>query len=323
MENATPIKSNNPAPTVEQINSDRITQLANKYWAPHTTNKHLAFDSQVVDDIYVQEICASKFSVRRIMMLEFSQYLENFLWPNYKAESATREHTMSIVVMVNEKFRERVQVWEAFEKNSTEFAGFFQKVLEACLEKSIMDFNLKEQTALIVFLNHCFNSMEVTLVREEAKRLVSLSMWISLQQGRRELEFRKYPKWRKYWKIIRKKDNPTYKEKLEWERKFLHKLMIKFMTILETIPAEGPVLPDKVRYCERFLELVIDLEALLPTRRFFNTVMDDNHLVVRCQLSNLLHRPEGSLFGQVSCRRILNNLIYSIELNIQLNIKRI
>ncbi|XP_035724204.1 RNA helicase aquarius-like isoform X1 [Vespa mandarinia] len=298
-QNGPPIKSNNPAPTVEQINADKITQLANKYWAPHTTDIHLSFNSQIVDDIYIQEICASKFSIRRIMMLEFSQYLENFLWPNYHVETATRAHTMSIVVMVNEKFRERVQVWEAFEKNPTQFAGFFQKVLEACLEESIMDFDLKEQTALIVFLNHCFNSMEVPLVREEVKRLVSLSMWISLQEGRRELEFKKYPKWRKYWKVIRKKDNPELKEKLEWERKFLHRLMIKFMTILETIPLEEPVFPDKIRYCERFLELIIDLEALLPTRRFFNTVMDDCHLVVRCQLSNLLHRLEGGLFGQL------------------------
>ncbi|KAK2580206.1 hypothetical protein KPH14_012466 [Odynerus spinipes] len=276
MENlsAPPIKSNNPAPTVEQINADKITQLANKYWAPHTTDIHLPFNPQIVDDIYVQEICASKFSIRRIMMLEFSQYLENFLWPNYNVETATRAHTMSIVVMVNEKFRERVQVWEAFEKNPTHFAGFFQKVLEACLEDSIMDFDLKEQTALIVFLNHCFNSMEVPLVREEVKRLVSLSMWISLQEGRRELEFKKYPKWRKYWKKV----------------------------IVARVPDKkrGPVFPDKIRYCERFLELVIDLEALLPTRRFFNTVMDDCHLVVRCQLSNLLHRPEGGLFGQVS-----------------------
>ncbi|KAL2712688.1 intron-binding protein aquarius [Vespula squamosa] len=300
-----PIKSNNPAPTVEQINADKITQLANKYWAPHTTDIHLAFNSQIVDDIYIQEICASKFSIRRIMMLEFSQYLENFLWPNYHVETATHAHTMSIVVMVNEKFRERVQVWEAFEKNHIHFAGFFQKVLEACLEESIMDFDLKEQTALIVFLNHCFNSMEVPLVREEVKRLVSLSMWISLQEGRKELEFKKYPKWRKYWKVIRKKDNPELKEKLEWERKFLHRLMIKFMTILETIPLEEPVFPDKIRYCERFLELIIDLEALLPTRRFFNTVMDDCHLVVRCQLSNLLHRPEGGLFGQVSFKNII------------------
>ncbi|XP_033355690.1 RNA helicase aquarius [Bombus vosnesenskii] len=298
-QNAMTVKSNNPAPTVEQINADRITQLANKYWAPHTMDSHLPFSSQIVEDIYIQEICASKFSIRRIMMLEFSQYLENFLWPYYNTKIATRAHTMSIVVMVNEKFRERVQVWKVFEKLPEYFSEFFQKVLETCLEDSIMDFDLKEQTALIVFLNHCFNSMEVLLVREEVKRLVSLSMWISLQQGRRELEFRKYPKWRKYWKVIMKKDNPECKEKLEWERKFLHRLMIKFMTILETVPEEGPLLPDKVRYCERFLELVIDLEALLPTRRFFNTVMDDCHLVVRCQLSNLLHRPEGELFGQL------------------------
>ncbi|OXU23077.1 hypothetical protein TSAR_003253, partial [Trichomalopsis sarcophagae] len=299
MEVLPPIKINNPAPTVEQINADRITQLANKYWAPQTSDSHQAFSAQIVDDIYIEEICVSKFSIRRIMMLEFSQYLEKYLWPNYNAEVATRAHTMSIVVMVNEKFRERVQVWEAFEKLPNQFPGFFKHVLEACLEDSIQDYDLKEQTALVVFLNHCFNSMEVALVREQVKRLVSLSMWISLQQGRRELEFKKIPKWKKYYKAILKKDKPEDKEKLEWERKFLHRLMIKFMSVLETITLEDYVNPDKVHYCERFLELMIDLEALLPTRRFFNTVMDDCHLVVRCQLSNLLQRPEGGLFGQL------------------------
>ncbi|XP_046750844.1 RNA helicase aquarius isoform X2 [Diprion similis] len=233
------------------------------------------------------------------MMLEFSQYLENYLWPNYTTGETSHSHMMSIVVMLNEKFRERVQVWEAFSKNPQHFPGFFQQVLEACLNESTMDFDLKEQTALIVFLNHCFNSMEVALVRNEVKRLVSLSMWVSLQQGRREFEFRKFPKWRKYWKIIQKKDKPEIREKLDWERRFLQRLMVKFMTILETIPLEGVIFPDKIHYCERFLELVIDLEALLPTRRFFNTVMDDSHLVVRCQLSNLVQRPEGGLFNQL------------------------
>jgi len=45
------------------------------------------------------------------MLLEFSQYLENYLWPNYSAD-ATDAHLLSIVVMVNEKFRERVPAWE-------------------------------------------------------------------------------------------------------------------------------------------------------------------------------------------------------------------
>lgn len=44
-------------------------------------------------------------------MLEFSQYLENYLWPNFTQQS-TFAHTMSIVSMLNEKFRERVPAWE-------------------------------------------------------------------------------------------------------------------------------------------------------------------------------------------------------------------
>lgn len=54
----------------------------------------------------------SSFAVRRIMMLEFSQYLENYLWPYYEGGKATHAHMMSIVVMINEKFRERVQAWQ-------------------------------------------------------------------------------------------------------------------------------------------------------------------------------------------------------------------
>jgi hypothetical protein len=50
--------------------------------------------------------------VRRIMMLEFSQYVENFLWPNFDPSTKSLAHIMSIVVMINEKFRERVPAWE-------------------------------------------------------------------------------------------------------------------------------------------------------------------------------------------------------------------
>lgn len=62
----------------------------------------------------------------------------------------------------------------------------------------------------------------------------------------------------------------------------------------------GDIDVEAVHYCERFLELLIDLEALLPTRRFFNVVMDDCHLVTRCHLSMLNQRTEGKLFSQVS-----------------------
>lgn len=288
-----------PLPTVSQINADRITQLANHYWSPQTKLNHLPYDASIVESIYLAEILGSNFSVRRIMMLEFSQYLENYLWPYYETGKATHAHMMSIIVMINEKFRERVPAWQAFLTKPDHFPGFFEQVLRASIAEDQTSANMREQTALLLFLNHCFGSMEVQLCRDQVKRLVSLSMWISLQEGRRNQEFKNVPKWRKYWRAIQKKDKPELLDKLNWERHYLQRLMIKFMRILENIPETGDVDPQSIRYCERFLELMIDLEALLPTRRFFNTVMDDCHLVVRCQMAPLTRRPEGQLFDQL------------------------
>ena len=36
-----------PAPTVQQIQSDYVTQLANQYWAPYSTMPKLAFNPKV------------------------------------------------------------------------------------------------------------------------------------------------------------------------------------------------------------------------------------------------------------------------------------
>lgn len=235
-------------------------------------------------------------------MLEFSQYLERYLWPNFDADTATHAHIMSIAIMLNEKFREKVHVWPVFEQIKTEqFPKFFRKVMNACLERTTQSpEHMREQAALILLLNHFFNSMEVELCRNEVKKLVSLSMWSCLQPKRRDREFQNIPEWKKIWKKLRKRDKPETLEVLEYERHFLQNLIVKFFEVLEGIPEEGTILPETVKYCERFLEFVIDIEALLPTRRFFNTVLDDAHLVVRCQLSNLVNREEGKLFLQVS-----------------------
>lgn len=61
----------------------------------------------------------------------------------------------------------------------------------------------------------------------------------------------------------------------------------------------GKLCVDYLNYCERFLELLIDLETSLPTRRFFHVVLDDVHLIDRCYLASLSKRDEGHLFKQV------------------------
>jgi hypothetical protein len=57
---------------------------------------------------------------------------------------------------------------------------------------------------------------------------------------------------------------------LKKERNFLRNLIDKFFNVLNRADSE-----ESIAYCENFLMLMIDLEALLPTRRFFNTVLDD------------------------------------------------
>lgn len=166
------------------------------------------------------------------MILEFSRYLENYLWPNF-TEKSTSAHVMSIVFLLNEKFRERIEVWKVFDMSPENFALLFNEVLQKCLEK--IDIKkatfsiIREQTALLVFLNHCFSSMEVELCREQAKKLVSLSMWSCLQPKRRDQELTAIPDWKKFWKKLQKRDKPELKEKLEWERHFLQVSMETFV----------------------------------------------------------------------------------------------
>ncbi|OTF73724.1 intron-binding protein aquarius-like protein [Euroglyphus maynei] len=57
---------------------------------------------------------------------------------------------------------------------------------------------------------------------------------------------------------------------------------------------------DLVRFSERFIEFLIDIESLLPTRRFFNAIIDDLHVITVSRLSILAQRPkEGRLFNQL------------------------
>lgn len=288
------------APTIAQIKSDKLTLLANQYWSPHEVDDHAPFNPDIIVDVYRNDIIGSQSRMRNIILLEFSQYLENYLWPNFNVETSSLEHVMSIVFMCNEKFRERVDAWVTFKKLPQQFPAFFQKVLNLCLvDEEFTPIVAKQQTALILFLNHTFNSMEVELCRNQTKKLVSLGMWECLQPKRREAELAATPQWKKFWKKLQKKEKPEQRAQMQFERFFLQRLMVKFIQVLESIPQEGFVHIDSVRYCERFLEFVIDLEALLPTRRFFNTVLDDCHLVVRCALAPLVRREEGQLFLQL------------------------
>ncbi|KAK3865594.1 hypothetical protein Pcinc_028805 [Petrolisthes cinctipes] len=286
--------------TVDQISADRVTFLAQQYWSPDTRDSHLPYDPQVIEDVYQSEVRATDFSTRRIVVLELSQYLENYVWPNY-SDKASPAHLMSVVILVNEKFRERVPAWDSFVKHPSPFADFLRQLMKACLDTTIT-FSQKEHTHMIVFLNHLYNSIETDLIRNGISHTVSYNILECLSEGQLQNVLKEFPNWAKALKRTtrhRKKLSGVELQNFDFDTRFLYSLMQQFIIKLSNIPAEEKVNDDEVHYCERFLELMIDLESQLPTRRFFNTLLHSCNLLVKCQLSTLAARNEGKLFSQL------------------------
>ncbi|CAF4191541.1 unnamed protein product, partial [Rotaria sordida] len=132
---------------------------------------------------------------------------------------------------------------------------------------------------------------ELDVIRSQIQKIVGLTIWTNLTPERREYEFEKTPKFRKLWKLICKKDEKLENEELQttiFERTFLRKLAEKFLQLIENIQSinntdQYPF--ETVIYTERFLELFTDIIVQLPTRRFFNIVLDNINFVIRCFLS--------------------------------------
>lgn len=96
--------------TLVEIQRDRLTKIAATNWlktAGSETPSDRKFDPELVKEIYESELLVSDgrktVPLQRVMILEVSQYLENYLWPNFDPETATFEHVMSMILMVNEK----------------------------------------------------------------------------------------------------------------------------------------------------------------------------------------------------------------------------
>uniref|UniRef100_A0A0K0D9B0 Intron-binding protein aquarius n=1 Tax=Angiostrongylus cantonensis TaxID=6313 RepID=A0A0K0D9B0_ANGCA len=243
------------------------------------------------------------FNPRKIIMLEFSQYLECYLWPNY-TEKASTAHVLSIVVMLNEKFRERIDAWQCFVNKPEHFASFIHRVLELSLDEN--DRSNAEQCAIVTFLVNSFNSVEVDIVREQMNKLTHMSIWMNVLPSQRDDLIAGSKKLRKYWAKLSQKiaaeDAEDSKESrlAKFQRNYLWNLIARFKRTLDRVDDDSKEVDiEDIRYCERFIELVIDLEALLPTRRFFNALVHSSKLITHCVLSKLISSEAGSLFCQL------------------------
>jgi intron-binding protein aquarius len=90
---------------------DALKQLAEDYWLPTASKAHEKFSVEILEAVY-KELYDGAFPQRKVVFLEFSQYLEFFLWKNYSPQNTSKFYVLSIIIMVNEKFREKIPAWQ-------------------------------------------------------------------------------------------------------------------------------------------------------------------------------------------------------------------
>ncbi|KAI8975029.1 P-loop containing nucleoside triphosphate hydrolase protein [Mycotypha africana] len=296
--------------SLKEIQSDNISKLAEK----HFKSK---FDSNVVESIYQNELEATNFNTSKILLLEFYRYLEEYLWPFYSEKSSTN-HVISICLIVNEKARQNIPRWDAFANDPERFSAFFKRVTHMILEMNDNSsrFVLKQ---LLTFMVYCFESFENDMVRAECLKLVTIGIWEYLAYGeeRRTELFQQYPALRKLWNSNNKKianADEAGKLQLQFEKSWLSNLLKKYVELIYKIPANGEVSEEIIQLCERYLELFIGLEAQLPTRRFFNMLVEDHQIIVLTEMAPFMQRDDSRQFELL--KKLLSSLAFYAKFEI-------
>ncbi|XP_041993479.1 RNA helicase aquarius-like [Salvia splendens] len=307
--------------TLSEIQRDRLTRIAAENWMKTADSAPTKpFSPDLVKEIYSTELTVKggrkPVPLQRVMILEVSQYLENYLLPNFNPETASFEHVMSMILMVNEKFRENVAAWICFYERKDMFKSFLERVLRLKEGRSL---TVSEKTNYLLFMINAFQSLEDEVVSERIMRLASLECWHSLSYGRFQMELclneNLIKKWRRIAKRARDgtKQGGTFDPTTMLEANFLRNLIEEFLEVLDSevfssIPNEDndPVAHGSeyvndacVLYCERFMEFLIDLLSQLPTRRLVRPLVADVAVVAKCHLSSLYSHEKGKLFGQL------------------------
>jgi len=228
-----------------------------------------------------------------------------------------------MLVLVNEKFRESLPAWACF-ADADKFGLFFRRcasflspllassdsprpctrrVLELKVENPL---SVTERTVFLVFVINVFQSLESEMVRSLALPLLSLPLWHALSPGRLQLELARHPQLEKHWRHQQRKEAKASKSPGHVavartpQVTFLPALLDEFLATLQAAVAPGGEADGpSAAYCERFVELLIDLLSQLPTRRFVRTLLEDRAVLVKCRLAALGAHPRGRLFSQL------------------------
>lgn len=272
-------------PTISDLTGDNhLAKVARANWLTKTPQKVLP---DVVENEIWEPLSNEGFPFLSLVLLEQLQALERYLWPGY-SEDASNHHVILLALLVNVKRQEHLPVWPLFAERPDEFSTFFRRVLSLSIDQSL---STKLRTHLIAFIVGAFQSLDSVLVRKECVPLVSIGIWQNIHnESAREQQTAKSAQLQKAWRASAKKfDNSDAagQARLRFERSWLYTLLCDFLDKLYDADAEADKKEENKGYCERFLELLCDLQSQLPTRRYVNTLLRDLNLLSAIRLSSL------------------------------------
>ncbi|KAJ2745054.1 hypothetical protein GGI20_002463 [Coemansia sp. BCRC 34301] len=240
------------------------------------------WSEESVADIMGTYIESTQYSRANLQQLERHQYFERYLWPNFvqasDPSSVSDTHTLSMVLMVNEKYQQGV-IGSVWEETGEGFGRLFGRVVGLAFDvvsgKASVD-ALAGRLAVAQFLIACFGSLETSSVRTACMGLVTVCLWEHIDDTRVlvEAEYEQTPQLRRLAKHLRKKKSK--------DMDLLPVLLRDFVAILFTQP-DG--VAGSLAYGIKLAELLVDLESQLATRRYVNLLVVDHQVVELCQAS--------------------------------------
>ncbi|KAF2145168.1 uncharacterized protein K452DRAFT_244878 [Aplosporella prunicola CBS 121167] len=280
-------------PTVADLHGDsHYAHVARTHWLDAA--KPPKVKPNVVKDELWDQLEAEDFAFGSLLILENLHLLESYLWPGYTPDSSNH-HVLLLALLVNIKRRENLPSWDLFADKPSDFASFFRRILSMTVDAALP---LKVRTHLILFVIGAFQSLDSGLIRKECAPLVSIGIWHNLHSdATREDKLEKNLMLRKAWRASAKRydgADDQGKTKMRFERSWLFTLLLDFLNrIYDT---EALRIPDNLRYCERFVEFLADLQSQLPTRRYVNALLQDVNILPAIWLSPVCNDDDNILF---------------------------
>jgi intron-binding protein aquarius len=256
-------------------NDNAFAELARKHWL--NKKKVSKVQAKVVKDELWDPLEKDNFAPASLLELEALQLLEKYLWPGFNGDTSN-QHVLLLVLLINIKRRENLPTWALFSDRPQDFSALFHRILSLLLDTNL---SIRIRTQLLVTIIGAFEAIDIGIIRKECAPLVSIAIWQNLHsEAARELLLEKHAQFKKVWRTTNKRydgADDSAKVRMRFERSWLYTLLLDFLSILY---ASVTRTTDDLIYCERFLELLCDLQSQFPTRRYVNTLLQDLNLLV-------------------------------------------